>query len=146
MANQMRVSIAGISQAFDELMHEFTQEEQEKVEKIAKDVAVECRKNIRRFGKEQQGRADSKTYKSFSWSDYLSGWNYKRIRQGKVVNRVTYHVHNQSKPGLAHLLEFGHAKVNQYGQVSGSTNKYPHVMPSEEIAKKEFFNRLKEEL
>ena len=121
-------TLDGFDMEMRKILREFNTEEVEKIEEITLDVAKQCRKQIRQNAKGQQGRARN----GKSWSEYISGWNYKKMGRGKF--KVLYHVHNQSKPGLAHLLEFGHEKANQYGEYSGITNKYPHFMPAEATA------------
>ena len=65
---------------------------------------------------------------SSAWKDrtgeYRKGWTIKKEnRKGEAV-RIIY---NKNKPGLVHLLEFGHAKRGG-GRVAGR----PHVQPAYE--------------
>ncbi|NLA83037.1 MAG: hypothetical protein GX854_00615, partial [Clostridiales bacterium] len=66
--------------------------------------------------------------KSSAWKDrtgeYRKGWTIKKEnRKGEIV-RIIY---NKDKPGLIHLLEFGHVKRGG-GRVAGR----PHVQPAYE--------------
>ena len=78
---------------------------------------------------------------------YASGWN-TRIERGRLSIKVI--IHNTKKPGLAHLLEKGHAlykpgKNGHYiaaGRVSGRS----HIKPAEEWAEKEVIRRLEAKL
>lgn len=54
--------------------------------------------------------------------DYKKGWRRKKEGTG---GSIKYTIHNKDKPGLVHLLEFGHAKVGG-GRVEGR----PHVRPA----------------
>lgn len=56
--------------------------------------------------------------------DYAKGWTSEVETKRYAVEGVIY---NKSKPGLAHLLENGHAKVGG-GRVAGR----PHIQPVEE--------------
>lgn len=55
--------------------------------------------------------------------EYARGWKQKteKTRTGVVTT-----VYQGEKPGLPHLLEFGHAKVN-----GGRTRAFPHIAPAE---------------
>ncbi|MEW5952633.1 MAG: HK97 gp10 family phage protein [Bacillota bacterium] len=52
---------------------------------------------------------------------YRRGWKRKKETLG---GQVKYTIYNKDKPGLVHLLEFGHAKKGG-GRVAGR----PHVRP-----------------
>mgnify|MGYP000958998192 CR=1 FL=1 len=54
--------------------------------------------------------------------EYAKGWTSKRDTSGGSYKRV---VHNKAKPGLVHLLEFGHQKVN-----GGRVGERPHLRPT----------------
>ena len=53
---------------------------------------------------------------------YKAGW--KRKKEGSSGS-IKYIIYNKDKPGLAHLLEFGHAKING-GRVAGKL----HIRPA----------------
>lgn len=58
---------------------------------------------------------------------YAAGWTRKRDKDGGVV------IYNKTHPGLAHLLEHGHAQRGG-GRVAGKA----HIRPVEESAVEEF--------
>lgn len=53
---------------------------------------------------------------------YKAGWKRKKEGSG---GSIKYTIYNKDKPGLAHLLEFGHAKAGG-GRVAGK----PHIRPA----------------
>lgn len=61
---------------------------------------------------------------------YASGWKVDEKKSRLYVSETIY---NSTKPGLAHLLEHGHAKVDG-GRVAGR----PHIAPVEAEITKEF--------
>lgn len=66
--------------------------------------------------------------------EYARGWKTKteKTRTGVVTT-----VYQGDAPGLPHLLEFGHAKVN-----GGRTRAFPHIEPAETEAMKVFEDEL----
>lgn len=69
---------------------------------------------------------------------YASGWasKYEQTRLGAKAT-----IYNKTAPGLAHLLENGHALVNG-GRVAGK----PHIKPVEEEINKEFEEKILSEI
>ena len=53
--------------------------------------------------------------------EYKSGWARKKLTSG---GEISYIIYNRKKGSIAHLLEFGHAKVGG-GRVTGK----PHIRP-----------------
>lgn len=69
---------------------------------------------------------------------YIDGWSYK------VKNTTagpTAEIGNKLKPGLAHLLEKGHAKVG-----GGSVDGIEHIAPAAEETFEEFVKLMNEEV
>ena len=64
---------------------------------------------------------------------YAEGWSMRTRRKGDHVEAVVY---NKDKPGLAHLLEKGHA--NRDG---GRTPGTEHIRPAYEAAERELLRR-----
>ena len=66
---------------------------------------------------------------------YARGWD--KTDTSGIVGGKQYTVHNKTRYRLAHLLEFGHAKVN-----GGRVAAIPHIAPVEQKAMKDFENDL----
>lgn len=67
---------------------------------------------------------------------YAKGWSMTET-SGKVGSKQ-FTVHNKTRYRLAHLLEFGHAKVN-----GGRVAARPHIAPVEQKAMKDFENEIR---
>lgn len=67
---------------------------------------------------------------------YARGWG-KTDTSGTIGGKQ-YTVHNKTRYRIAHLLEFGHAKVN-----GGRVAAIPHIAPVEQKAMKEFENEVR---
>ena len=80
------------------------------------------------------GSSKRKKYKS-GWSVKVENGRGSRLRVKRVV------IYNKNKPGLAHLLENGHA--NRDG---GRTDGNPHIKPMEEACVKEYVENVKRRL
>lgn len=105
-------------------------------------IAVELQNILAAFSQEVQDEYESeldritkeavKKLKATSPKDtasrrhYANGWTVKSESRRQVK---TFIVYNKTKPGLAHLLEYGHAKVNG-GRVEPSPEG-GHIKPVE---------------
>lgn len=69
---------------------------------------------------------------------YARGWT-QRTEKGNLTISST--VYNSKKPGLPHLLEYGHAKRN-----GGRTRPEEHIKPVEEWVQEEVVRKIEEEL
>lgn len=101
----------------------YSEEVSEQVKQDVMDVAKECVQEIK-------AKAPTKT------GEYKRGWKVKKAYESPDDLRVV--IYNSTKPQLAHLLEFGHAKVNG-GRVEG----IPHIYPAESSAEKKLVNKAK---
>lgn len=70
--------------------------------------------------------------------DYAKSWTTKKEEN---ANEISILIYNKKKPGLIHLLEFGHALKS-----GGRTKAYPHILNNEKIAKEKIIERTKEAL
>ena len=87
-----------------EVLNEYSQEVREITRDTVRSVARTCRKEIRAGSPRKSG-------------EYAKGWRIKETvgRLGDVSEKI----YNAKKPGLVHLLEHGHAKVDG-GRVEGT--------------------------
>lgn len=87
---------------------------------FSQDVQDEYETELDRITKEAAKKLKATSPKdTVSRRHYANGWTVKRENTGHVK---TFIVYNKTKPGLAHLLEFGHAKVN-----GGRVAAIPHI-------------------
>lgn len=126
MAKAITVDKLGdeISKILDEYADEITQNIPEVTERVG-DIGVKALKN------------SSKT--SFNGNKYWKGWKsyFERHRFGAIVI-----LHNAKLPGLAHLLEHGHAMVGG-GRVSGKAHIAPVESKLIDQYEKEIINEIK---
>ena len=89
------------------------------IEETSKIVADKTAKKLKKAGTFKGGK------------EFKSGWAVR----GKRIRGVggIYTVYNKEKPGLAHLLEFGHAKRN-----GGRTTAFNFIAPIAETIEEEF--------
>ena len=88
------------------------------VKTVIQRLANKGRLAVRRNAKAMFGKKGRRKY-SGGWSYKIQRWSNKSIAGAVIYNR--------SQPGLAHLLEHGHAKVN-----GGRTKAREHVKPVED--------------
>lgn len=122
----MTIDASGLSGAVREALNEYGQEVREITRDTVRSVARTCRKEI-------QADSPRKSKK------YAKGWRIEETvgRLGDVSEKI----YNAKKPGLVHLLEHGHAKVDG-GRVEGT----PHVGPAEQRAQENLLRDLEREL
>lgn len=75
-------------------------------------------------------------------SPYAKGWTMT-VETARMETKAI--VHNKRAPGLAHLLEFGHAIVSG-GRVVGEARAIPHIKPVEEKIIKSFEEEIRSRL
>lgn len=119
----MNVNVDTLAKAVADALAEYSSEVNEGIKEAVKDVADECRDDIRANSPVRTG-------------SYSKGWAVKKVFENADDIRLV--VHNRTDYQLAHLLEYGHAKVNG-GRVSGR----PHIAPAEEKAKEKLIKEIK---
>lgn len=104
-------------------LQNYSQEVTEQIKADVKAVAKECVKQIRMKAPEKTGA-------------YKKGWKYKIAYESPSDIRVV--IYNSKKPQLAHLLEYGHSRIN-----GGRTEGAQHIRPAEQMVQREMVNKAK---
>lgn len=122
----VRVGGRGSGGGFAELVAEAVAEHvgatEEQLLEDVRDVAKQARAQLKRTSPRGAGA-----------EHYADGWSMRTQRKRGHVEAVVY---NKAKPGLAHLLEKGHA--NRGG---GRTPGREHIRPAYEAAGRELLRR-----
>ena len=106
------ITIDQLESEINSILNDYSMEVSEKVEKVVVDYAKISKRKLNESSPKRTGK-------------YAKGWAYKK--EGAKRDNVKTITYNAAKPGLAHLLEFGHA-LRGGGRVSGRT----HINPVEE--------------
>lgn len=125
--------LVGIGDMVGEIMdsmQEYAELCAEDVREVAKEVAKDAVKELKKTSPEGSGSKKG---------HYKDGWTYSVGRDSAYKIGIT--IHNSKKPGLAHLLEKGHAKRG-----GGRVNSAPHISPVEQKVIENYEKRLKERL
>ena len=77
-------------------------------------------------------------YKTRNKSKYTGAWKSKTEKSRTGASATVY---NAKSPGLAHLLEFGHATRN-----GGRTKAYPHITTVDDKTEKRILSYLENKL
>lgn len=117
------IKISDLASAIDEELKNYAEQVTEAMKESAKDIAKQTKAKIKQSTPKDTG-------------GYGKGWGYKTVKENKQVIGVV--VYNKKKPGLTHLLEYGHAKRGG-GRVDGK----PHIRPAADNAAKQFVADIK---
>lgn len=115
--------------SIDDLAAEITLAVKEYTEDVSAAIEKEVDVQSRELVKAIRTDAPKKT------EEYAKGWTRKKLRDS---GQTAYVVYNKAKPGLAHLLEHGHAKRGG-GRVAGR----PHIRPNTERTEKQLVDRIR---
>lgn len=125
------VGVGDIVEEITGLMQEYANDVAEDMKTDAKEVAKEAVKEL---------KATSPVGKGSRKGHYNKGWTYSVGKDSAYKIGIT--VHNSKKPGLAHLLEKGHARRGGGRNVPGKE----HISPVEQKVIENYEKRLKERL
>lgn len=107
-----KIDISQLQSTIDKYLTEYDKATQEAAQKASEDVAKAAVKDLRKGG----------SYNTHATGDKFNrGWKVKK--EEKRLG-TSYTVYNGAVPGLAHLLEFGHAKRN-----GGRTKAFNFIAP-----------------
>ena len=109
------------------ILEDYGDEAAQALTESVEETAKESQKQIRKFN---QGRT--------TWEEYPKGWAIEVAKERLETSATVY---NKSKPGLTHLLEFGHALRN-----GGRSSAFPHIADVNDFAQKDVLERLERKL
>lgn len=107
-----------------EIMDEYSEEVQTVTETAMNQTAKEAASKLRSTSPRQSGGRHP--------GRYARGWAVR------VLDKLTAVVYNRTDYQLTHLLENGHAIVNQFGKQPGRVRAIKHIKPVEEWCQNEF--------
>ena len=122
----MKCTIDGLADTIQRELAAYNQEVTDGIKEDCKQVAKECRAEIKQNSPELTG-------------DYKKGWRVKTNFESREDIRLT--VHNKTDHQLTHLLEKGHAGVG--GTAKGAAAPHPHIAPAEQHAAEKLINKAK---
>lgn len=119
MSNSIKVKPEELGAVITQALKEYQQE-------VADDMKATCLKCAEIGASNLKVTSPYRRHKKGTkGGHYRSGWDVSVLYESNSTIRVA--IHNKKKPGLVHLLEHGHAKIN-----GGRTKALPHVAPEEE--------------
>ena len=121
----MKIRPAELQSAVDEILKEYSDDISEVVNASIAEVAKIGAKVLKTAG----------TFKGTG--KYKKSWSVK-IEKKRITTSAT--VYNK-KPGLTHLLEFGHVK-----QDGGRTKAFEHIAPVNDKVQSEVINKIEEKI
>jgi hypothetical protein len=126
-----KVGLEGLSSAIGSILAKYGEDVAKSTAEAVPKVARKAAKALREESQRTFGSTDGK-YR------YAKGWK-AQTDKGRV--RTTAVVYNADAPGLAHLLEHGHANVD-----GGRTPGRAHIAPVEQMVLEQFEKELEEKL
>lgn len=126
MAHTRKITVEQFSTAINEILKEYDNELTMTLDDVIRKVANKGAQALRGSSMSVIG------------GRYSRGWGYT-LEKGRLNTKAT--LWHKTAPGLPHLLENGHAKVNG-GRVPGR----PHIAPVEETIERDFIDTTKRRL
>ena len=114
----LRIDSADLRATINDILTEYGDEAQEAIEKSSKEVGKDVAKELKKAG-------------DFGGTgEFKKGWTSKTELTRTGASTVVY---NKTQPGLAHLLEFGHAKAG-----GGRTRAFNFIAPINDTVEQKF--------
>lgn len=103
------------------------------LEEYAREVNADVKKIANKIAKDavNELKSTSPVGRGTRKGHYKDGWRTKKVQE--TANSINITIHNVKKPGLAHLLEYGHAK-KKGGRVAAK----PHIAKVEQKVVEDF--------
>ena len=124
VADGIYVDPSGFSIAMNKILDKYGDDVKEVTDRLVKRAGKEARDKLQQTSPKKSGI-------------YAKSWATAEFESSALGAWVT--VYNKKKPGLAHLLEHGHALRN-----GGRTKAIPHIKPVEEEVKQELEKNLRQ--
>ncbi len=122
----MRIDSQDLAATINKYLAEYGDSIQGAIEETAKSVAKDVVRELKKGG-------------GFKGSgEFNKGWTSKVEKTRLGAEAIIY---NKSLPGLAHLLEFGHAKAN-----GGRTKAFNFIAPINDATEDKFVQKLEESI
>ena len=120
----MKISSGDFSTAMGKILAKYGNDVREATRRLVKRAGTEARDRLKQTSPKDTGK-------------YAEGWTTGEYTWTTLGAEIT--VYNGKKPGLAHLLENGHAKRN-----GGRTPAKVHIKPVEEATMRELEKNIKQ--
>ena len=114
-----------LSKEIKDILEEYGEEVSDAMKEIVPKVAKDAVKKLRSDSPKNSG-------------GYARGWTQKTEKGNFTISSTVY---NSKKPGLPHLLEYGHAKRG-----GGRTRPIQHIAPVNDWVAEEVVRKIEEEL
>ena len=118
-----------LAASLQKILEEYGDDVERASEECIREVAKAGRKALRSNSPKKKG-------------DYAKGWSFEMDKQRLYTVATLYN----KKPGLPHLLEFGHVTRNGTGRSYGSVKALPHIGSVEQQIIQEYTQKLTREL
>lgn len=113
-----KIDFGDLRATINDILNDYGAEAAVAVEESAKETARQVVKDLKKGGSYNGGE------------DFNKGWTSKTEKTRLGTGTIIY---NKTKPGLAHLLEFGHAKQN-----GGRTKAFNFIGPVADTVESRF--------
>lgn len=114
-----KIKLSQLADEMTKMYKEYSDEVIKAMPEATKKAAKACVKSLKANAPKKSG-------------EYAGSFKQKTTESSSSKTEITVY---STLPGLPHLLEFGHAKKNQYGYY-GVTGAHPHWAPAEDEANK----------